>query len=99
MTPFFSDEAWNSLPLPLAIKDTLRATCSALKSQLQNVTVPKPVCQAKPVDTRPLTQVIFFHEWYRLQLFLQIEMVVFDISSSMNSHSFDPSLCHLMKLT
>lgn len=66
-----SDEAWASLQLPLAIKDSLK---NALKAP-SKPPVPQPLIKSKPVDTRPIAQ---------------LDVIVFDISSSMNSKSFDP---------
>jgi len=65
-----SDEVWNTLPLPLAIKDALKQAVKNLQP------VPSVVVQhPKIIDTRPI---------------VQVDLIVFDISSSMNSKSWDP---------
>eukprot|EP01123_Difflugia_compressa_P000239 TRINITY_DN10331_c0_g1_i1.p1 TRINITY_DN10331_c0_g1~~TRINITY_DN10331_c0_g1_i1.p1 ORF type:complete len:542 (+),score=96.15 TRINITY_DN10331_c0_g1_i1:31-1656(+) len=95
-----TDQAWSSLQLPIAIRDTLRrtitsstatiATTAASTSTATTTTTPTSTSTTTTtatttsgshdhtrglIDTRPLTQ---------------IDVVAFDVSSSMRSKSFDP---------
>jgi hypothetical protein len=69
-----SDAAWASLPLPLAIKDALHSAICNLSKPLA-LEAPLSIIAPPQGDTRPLTQ---------------LDLIVFDISASMNSKSCDP---------
>eukprot|EP00727_Mastigamoeba_balamuthi_P005073 m51a1_g14564 hypothetical protein (515) ;mRNA; f:1047700-1049299 len=72
-----SDDAWHSLTLPVAVRDTLRRHVTQTETAPASAESPCAAAAREPagVDRRKITQ---------------IDVVVFDVSSSMNARSFDP---------